>query len=532
MPTLLLRFPAGRYHATAWGHHVNEGVIEWPPSPWRLLRALIACGHATQGWRDVPPEGRRLIEALAATPPRYRLPPASVGHSRHYMPVAEQGREVKTLVFDTWANVGDGLLAVRWDGRLDADALSLFGRLAENLSYLGRSESWVLGQAAGDDDTLPEGFDAYPHTGARPADTGWEQVALMAPVPPDEYAKWRAQSLQSRAEAPTQSGGSRKSRARRGSRGARTEAPYPPDLVACLEQDTAWWKSHGWSQPPGSQQILYWRPAHALSVSPPLRLRPAPAHERAVPAMLLALTPVAGPTSALPRRVRTLPQAELLHRALVARVGKGSDIRCPELTGKDDSGKPLAGHRHAHILPVDLDGDGHLDHVLVHAPMGLGAVAQQAIRSLRRTWTKGVVGELRSAVAAAGELDDLRRLAPPLDQGIHALLGPPGGARSWVSVTPFVPPRHLKPHGKNSLEGQISAELASRGMPQATVRVLPWNEANREMRHAVRVRRAPAPPPPIDLGFMVELTLGAPVAGPLTLGYGAHFGMGLFAARD
>lgn len=27
------RFPARRYHATPWGNHVNEGLIEWPPSP-------------------------------------------------------------------------------------------------------------------------------------------------------------------------------------------------------------------------------------------------------------------------------------------------------------------------------------------------------------------------------------------------------------------------------------------------------------------------------------------------------------------
>src|SRR5690606_34470106 len=39
MPTVLVEFPGGRYHAPPWGHHVNEGQIEWPPCPWRLLRA-------------------------------------------------------------------------------------------------------------------------------------------------------------------------------------------------------------------------------------------------------------------------------------------------------------------------------------------------------------------------------------------------------------------------------------------------------------------------------------------------------------
>ena len=40
--SIAVAFPAGRFHATPWGHHVNEGLPEWPPSPWRLLRALIA----------------------------------------------------------------------------------------------------------------------------------------------------------------------------------------------------------------------------------------------------------------------------------------------------------------------------------------------------------------------------------------------------------------------------------------------------------------------------------------------------------
>jgi CRISPR-associated protein Csb2 len=73
--TLQLIFPAGRYHATPWGRHVNEGVPEWPPSPWRLLRALIAT------WRRKCPDlsetvVRRLLEHLLP-PPMFYLPPAS-----------------------------------------------------------------------------------------------------------------------------------------------------------------------------------------------------------------------------------------------------------------------------------------------------------------------------------------------------------------------------------------------------------------------------------------------------------------------
>ncbi len=33
--SIAIQFSAGRFHATPWGHHVNEGLPEWPPSPWR-----------------------------------------------------------------------------------------------------------------------------------------------------------------------------------------------------------------------------------------------------------------------------------------------------------------------------------------------------------------------------------------------------------------------------------------------------------------------------------------------------------------
>ena len=87
MLCLVFEFPAQRYHATPWGHHVNEGLVEWPPSPWRIIRALLATGYTKLGWQQVPDEMRQLVEALAAHEPTYRLPPATLGHTRHYMPI-------------------------------------------------------------------------------------------------------------------------------------------------------------------------------------------------------------------------------------------------------------------------------------------------------------------------------------------------------------------------------------------------------------------------------------------------------------
>ncbi len=83
--TIKLTFPAGRYHATPWGRHVNEGVPEWPPSPWRLLRALVAVWRRTCA--DLPEaQMKRLLTPLALAP-RFKLPPHRVAHTRHAMPM-------------------------------------------------------------------------------------------------------------------------------------------------------------------------------------------------------------------------------------------------------------------------------------------------------------------------------------------------------------------------------------------------------------------------------------------------------------
>ena len=104
----------------------------------------------------------------------------------------------------------------------------------------------------------------------------------------------------------------------------------------------------------------------------------------------------------------------------------------------------------------------------------------------------------------------------------------------WCSATPFVQPRHLKRSGRNTLEGQVQAELASRGLPPASaVEVLSaqQEERARRHRHHVRIRRH-GPRPPVDMGFTLRLRFEVPISGPLCLGYAGHFGLGRFEAED
>jgi CRISPR-associated protein Csb2 len=346
MPTVKLRFPGGRYHATPWGHHVNEGLIEWPPSPWRLLRALIATGYSKLDWGEVPLVARRLIDKLAAVLPLYHLPAASAAHSRHFMPIGDFKKpeakyrtvfqfaattsqradlynhftEDTTLVFDTWANVGSGELLIHWPCQLDAEESELLRQLVAMLSYLGRSESWVEAQLT--DDHSAE-WNAVPCVETEHRGPGWEQVSLMAAIPPSDYDQWRAAQVQE-AMQPFQ--GQKQTPAVK-KKQAQAIEPYPTDLLSCLTKDTAWWKGHGWSQPPGSQRVLYWRRSDALQVGVPTTLKRI--EPPGVECMLLAIASPSGNKSALPHIHRTLPQAEHLRRALICRAadGRGSTAR-------------------------------------------------------------------------------------------------------------------------------------------------------------------------------------------------------------
>lgn len=521
------RFPGGRYHATPWGHHVNEGLVEWPPSPWRLVRAFMATAYTKLGVADPVPEDhpvRKLVVALAAQVPSFSIAPSPATHSRHYMPLG--GKDGKTtLVLDTCAVLGSESLYVSWPVDLDEDCLDWLGRIVTSMGYLGRAESWVEGRIVSSLPHVPEDHRIIEHKDGLNKGPGWEQVSLLAPTSADVYAQSFVEfSRQVDAMHPLPEGKKKPTAALLKQRAAAL-SPYPADLYDCLTRDTSFLQQHGWSQPPGSRRVLYWRPSHSLTTAPARASRKV--HEpKPVEAVLLALASDTKQHEVLPLLSRALPQAELLHRSLASKVGNGKPLSCPVLTGKDANGKPLTGHQHVHIIPLNLDArePGRLDHFLLWAPMGITAQAQSAILALRKTWTKGGDKPLFVTVAGMGSLEDFRHLVG------KNILGP---SRVWESRTPFVPPRFVKKNGANSIEGQLQSELKSRFGVGAEVELLTREQITKAHLHRfVRVRRDSDKGPPQDCFYGLKLTFESEMIGPLTLGYGSHFGLGLFVPAN
>src|SRR5579884_229646 len=193
MFALTFRFLTGRYHATPWGRHVNEGDVAWPPEPYRVLRTLIATWHRKADqprwdWASLS----RLIEALAEDDPLFVLPEAVHAHTRHYMPQGKLagGREDTKLVFDAFYRVDPhDALVMAWPGlQLEPEPFELAGHLAERLGYLGRAESLVEASVSTEDAGWQ--YNACP-LGDRDIGPGEAAAEVLVPLSAGAYADAR-----------------------------------------------------------------------------------------------------------------------------------------------------------------------------------------------------------------------------------------------------------------------------------------------------------------------------------------------------
>lgn len=180
MLALRIRFPIGRYHATPWGNHQNQGVVEWPPSPWRIARALVSA-HYVANPRPAESEILPLLTKIANCLPSYCLPPAYSGHTRHYMP------EIKQEIIDAFMRISKPLYVVYPDVCLDAAERAVLAAILPNMQYLGRAESLCTV------DTADPPYN--PNCVPLGADTSGEIIDVLAPSPGCELLDVSTDSL-------------------------------------------------------------------------------------------------------------------------------------------------------------------------------------------------------------------------------------------------------------------------------------------------------------------------------------------------
>ncbi len=483
MIAIRIDFIAGRYHATPWGRSPNDGEVEWPPAPWRLLRAFVAGWFRHQGADRH--QMMRLCDALAVAP-RFLLPSATFGHLRHYMPQRElKGAKLATaLTLDAFVRLETPDRSAVWvvwdDVTLDDSLFALLGRIASEIPYLGRAESWCRIEAS---TTIPSDEDLVEVAPAREtAGEGLVVQRLGAGSSLRGEALWRS-LCESTVEM----------------RQIRRQLPI----------GTTW---IDYAFPPASG--FYPAPRVAAMQS----VKSEPRTER-------FLIEAIEPRGLRPSIIVTVLVANVLKHAVKRRFEKMHDhAPAPTVFSGRDGDSAASGHEHAYFLPLDLDDDGRLDHIDVRLPTG---ATTQEIEVLRSTnWIAHPrFGE--HALTSLGSSASER-------------------GRRWRSTTPFMPPLYPKKRklraGREEMEAwvreQVLSELENHRIPQAC-EVTVWSARPPTIVHRggnrtrfdtfVQSHKLSDAP---RRAFGVDLCFSEEVLGPVTIGREAHLGLGQVGVVD
>jgi CRISPR-associated protein Csb2 len=506
-------FPSGRFHATRW----NQGAFgdaygEWPPSPWRLLRALAARWfqyvRETGATKLTEAEQREallrpLLQTLASSLPGFYLPPLTWRGPtlKQYQPTeikfskgakdAEVRKAVTSLTEDHYRAVPpDDPVFWCWENLPDLDPQQeqLLDQLLERILYFGRAESFSrLRRVA----ALPMGVEINCRLTERDA-------GGMTPVL------------------------------------AHLPSPQPLDLslllVATDDKELA-----GRSIPPGTQWFYAQLPPRPIIATPVIHRTK---REGRMNHLQFAVGGRLYPPLRLWVKVAERFRGHVL-RHLTEAIAPGAQGRYDRLVpaqreqlalmcGKDGEGRPTHGHRHTFFL-LWPDENGLPTRLIAwrSSPFtGQEIEAMYAAAERPLSWDDGAPEWKVRLVPLPAET--------PVPNGLQ------GAARIWESATPFVPPAQRHRFRKNgrerpgeSLERLLYKMIQDEGkpLPDRVTILSSYEDAEWVTLHQTRHRRmlkAESRTPWVRPGFRARVEFPQPISAPLILGDSCHFGLGLF----
>ena len=479
---------SGRYHAHLWGEsQFGMAGPEWPPSPWRLLRALASAWFTAKPHPSPEVDRDALLETLGrADPPEIWLPRASFHELRYYQPVVRSGEGDRVLHHDFYAIPEGGRFWFRLNVALTEVQRTLLDALLSRLRYFGRTESQARLRVVDRTEPPPAVRRVAPRSTLQLVDdVVYRPVLCTAP-------DFRASDLWAVRNGTNPAGG------------------YPLHLVDTL-------LSKKMPLPCGARWVEYAVPGEILVHEIRPRAQPTEPDKhvgvaeirfrlcRRIPIPLQLLIPIA-------RAFRNT--AVDRHKVLVG-------AHSVTLTGREADGSIARGHRHAYYLPR-LSRRWVIETLIVRVPTGCLTSA-----------------ELNALLS----VDHIRVDGSPypitvIPEEIVTEFTRPDGATRWVSMTPFLAPLRLSSqgHGTN-VEEQLAvcAERLGVGRPVSVRKsngpgglgrvssLLAHEYFNNDCGPSGRrykfTRR---------LGFWLELTFDEPVVLDIPLGADAHFGAGQF----
>ena len=544
-----IQFLTGRYHATPWDKQVNEGVVEWPPSPWRILRSLVAAYYRL----TVRPERSvmvALMGQLAEQQPSYVLPAFTAAHTRHFMPLWKEGKATTTKVLDTFYALPGGALSaeatvqVCWsEVCLEPSARELLEGLCGQVGYLGRAESWVEMRVV-------------------------EMIGDVNARPIKVESEVKARETVQKVLVPLNAAGLRGfvsaidalPRPKKG-RGMWTA---PGDVLEVLELDVGRLHEQGWHGIPGSDWALY----AMETVKPPKSLKRVESGRSQSDSLLgePAIARFRLRAKVLPKITAALSVGERFHRALMRWSRDGEEGRSAQVfSGRNDAGEALRlDHDHAWYLP-ECNDCGEIVTMVVYARGGFDDVAVRALRGIKKVWgSEGFDIDVDLVLLGRVEVGLNARVEKSKGERMQVM----GCGRLWRSLTPFVLTRFPKCDRRGNAKLIAGTGFQVDGPEDQALRLLrqlgqfgdgerfgdgDWLGLRGEDGEVLvrvrlvdcgwmdrgggglrfpavrfqRVRGHGAGAKSLGQGFWLEVKFGAAVVGPIALGYGAHFGLGV-----
>ena len=428
MTTIQLTFPWGRYYAHPWG--INPTRLrepEWPPSPWRLLRALVSAWFRAHAGQVPSADCIALIETLGREWPEIGTGKVSFGHTVHWQPnYGAAGAEDKadavyknTRHENHFAAVA-GAVFFRWPNvDLTSELRRTLEALLAELTYFGRAESLCHAKLC-DTELVSNDTGWCRTTGGRKISATCRDV--FCPNPAD----FRFADLWSRRAANL----------------APDSPDAPPHLVDTLlssdmKADGAGWFSYqmpdGWPQ-----KWVVRTPRAARSTN-----KPAPSAGPKVAHYLCFSLQCRVPL--LPKFIVPLSEGFREEASRHLRNTHGKDAPSFAFFGHPDHrpSDAVGDHQHAFYLPMSAPGDssGFLSNLHIWCPYGFTqAEIEILLRINRLNWGSGKypVRPVLSALAKEPPRNE------PFSTGRTA-------SRIWRSASPFVPPRYFYRRDGNRL---------------------------------------------------------------------------------
>lgn len=515
MLRIRVRFPLGAYHARSAS---NEA--EWPPSPLRLIGALLAAAHERPGAE--PEADRGLLQRLCEAPAPLVIAPDSVAVGEP----AEDGQAVRLRGASRWAPrnyfsgpvsprnlggeraegskvgvaIGERHVMVEWpDLQLDEEELERLSILASEITFLGTTRSpavvdlQTVPQSEQDDGQGQETW--VPSAGER---VGMD-VALRVP------------------DANAIAAFDRRQQARRSRKDAVEKLGMVPEIaIGALMPYTSARRLRAAAEPFDPR---WWGQMIVLEID-----------RREIEGRRTELLPKAPGSYLLARALRvallgSFEEAGAAGEAPPILRGHGSDPHCaivplPHVWGEHADGCI----RGVALIPPHAAREPDVHAQIASLTLGLRRCAGSEPGIPARHVKVPGAGRIWMKLPDAGAARFVSHYEP-------LYLGP---SRRWVTITPIVHSRWRK-GGADALLDQVSADCEHVGL-RAPVEV----EVLRSPARRGGADRVLAPPamPESWRGLLqgprshLRITFPEPVLGPVLIGRARHFGLGLCVPDD